>query len=175
MSVDEAGVPQKLIAQSNLILYSGADLMAQALGNSGKQLNYLYFEFTNQNTISPVTPARDQGIGYYNMLPGSSGGNVGPDYLRVPLVTNPVLSSTGANYAGNSVTFSAMTAGYATGVHGLAITDGTSKFYGVALASIGANDVPAQDVVFSRSYFDANAITKLAGQQLAAYWSIIFS
>jgi hypothetical protein len=172
MSVDEAGVPQKIVAQPNLILYAGADFMAKALGNSGSTLAYLYFEFSNSGTTPPtVTPTRDQGIAYYTALSGTS------DYLRVPITMTPVYSATGTSYANNSIMFNAMTAGYTTGSRvtaPLTFTNSVSQVYGVALAYVGTTDVPANDIVFSRSYFASQSITKQANQQVSCYWAIEF-
>lgn len=179
LSMDAAGIPQKVISKSNLILYGGADFMAKALGNSGKKLNYLYFEFTNgalpgSDPLSVPVP-RAQGVDYYNTLTGA-------DYLRIPITMDPVYSimippaDPTAVYFNNAVLFNAMTAGYTTGIHSAPFQDGVSQVYGVALATTGAQDTPTQDVVFSRSYFldPGEPITKQANQQVAAYWAIEF-
>lgn len=179
MSVDEQGRALSILRKKNLILYGGADLMARMLGGSGKTIDYLYVEYTNGSVPSDplaVSQPRGVGIDYYNNISGA-------DYLRIPLTSPPVFTAAPpvgdptAVYFSNIVTFNGISAGFTRGRFDTPFTNGTSKVYGVALAS-KYDDVAdiAQDLVFSRSYFVAagQPITKQANQQIACFWSIQF-
>src|SRR5260221_9599046 len=74
---EESGVVNKLIHKNNLILYSGADILAKLLSNAqGYGVTTMYMEFKNLGSPSdPITPPvfdRTGGIDYYNGLSGST-------------------------------------------------------------------------------------------------------
>ena len=170
---EQAGCLVRQFSKKNLIMYAGADLMARALAGQGNMIDYLYLEFTNSTvpTDPLIGSPRDVGIAYYNSLAAPK------DYLRIPITAIPVVSATGASYLTNSVMFSGMSAGQTLGRHGVAFTNSTSIVYGAALATkYNASADPSQDIVFSRNYFvgAGQPITKVANQQVAAFWSINF-
>ena len=145
-----------------MILYGGADILAAlAAGNSKYAIAAMYLEFQNIADGSGIvipTFDRSGGIDYYNGLSGTI------DYLRVPLILPPSLSTTDpSSYQGNRVVFFGMSDGV-VGVHGLAFSDvALSKVYGAALAATPVPADPAQDIVFARTYTGISIIPKGTG------------
>jgi hypothetical protein len=147
---------------TNVILYSGSDLLAKILAGHTQYLpSHLYIEFTNGTFTPPaVTRASSNGKAYYDALDGVSDS----DFLRVALNGAVVLSATGADFVTNKMVFSATAAG-TTGINGQAFGAG-SKVVGSALVCSPTGE-HADDVVFARSYFDADKqITVLENQQV---------
>jgi len=164
------GVIHKMIEKENLVLYSGADILAKLLsGDSRYAVNTMFMEFTSAAVTVP-TFDRTGGIAYYAGLAADPD----IDYLRLPLTVNPQIdSSDDALYVGNRVTFFGISEGTA-GRWGKTFTDGV-KVYGAALAAaVDVND-PTQDVVFSRAYAGIDSITKASGFEIGVSWTIQFS
>ena len=165
------------ISTHNLILYSGADILAQCLaGTPGYKIAAMYIEY--QNLASPtdpvVVPAFDRtgGIEYYNALGSSPNG----DFLRVPLVTNPTVSSSNmTDYAGNVMSFFAMSEGTA-GFFGRPFNaSSNSAVLGAALVATPDPDSQAEDVVFSRVYAGIGKVLVATGFNVGVVWGIQFS
>jgi hypothetical protein len=172
---EKTGEIRKMVSQKNIIPYEGADVLARLFaGDITYKPGAMFFEFENTiGTPTPPAPTRDEGIDYYlNQLPLTP--NRG--YLRIPLVVSPAVTSSGANYAGNQVTFFALTAG-TEGVHGVVPFSeaADSKVYGVGLAATPEPTQFTEDLLFSRSYTGFSPVPKESGYQIGAQYLIRFS
>jgi hypothetical protein len=153
----------------NIIVYEGIDLIVKILAGQDVEMNVVYLEFTNA-AVPVVVPDPAQGRSYYAAL---ETGLTDRDYIRLSLAASPMISSTDPDiYAGNKITYFAMSQGDSTGYGGHAFTSG-SQVYGIALVSAPDADDRTQDLVFSRSY-DFTAKTKLAGEEISVIWSHVF-
>lgn len=170
-TADDDGVPRKMIAAPNLVVYSGADVMAGCLG--WKQ-NYIpkamYFEFEN-TTGTPSYPAiarDDDDLSYYTGL------STPKDYIRVPISVNPSFRSTdGTKYEANAVTFFAIT-GATQGEHGVAFgAASNSKVYGAALVATPDVSDSSKDIIVSRIYPPDILIVAKGDSQLGLQWEVI--
>jgi hypothetical protein len=163
------GTETPLMSFSNLILYSGADILASALsGLPGGVVNGMYMEYKNDAIGVGPSVTRDRDASYYTSLSGDYG------YCRVPTISG-VTSSSGADYEGNEITFVAITDGtYGGG----ALTDGVSRFYGAGLISSPAWSDPSSDRLFSALNFEASSVLtpviKAANAQFGVRWKIRF-
>jgi hypothetical protein len=170
---EKTGEIRKMVAQKNTIPYEGADVMARVLaGDVTYAPAAMFFEFEN-TAGSPVIPtaARDEGIDYYLSTLASESTK---DYLRVPLIVSPSFTSSGAAYAGNQVTFFAVTSGM-QGIHGKTFDHTVdSQVYGVALAATPTPDQYTLDKLFSRSYSGFDPVPKEDGYQIGAQYLIRF-
>lgn len=173
---DSAGVPIRMVERKNLILFSGADVMARVLGGQADyKVAAMYMEFKNlADPNDPITPPaydRTGGIAYYNGLASSPD----TDFLRIPLELNPALGSSGVDYESNQVTFFGISEG-TTGFHGKPFNAAVnSAVYGGALIATPDQDDQAQDVVFSRAYAGIDKILKSNGFQIGITWTIQFN
>lgn len=171
---EKTGELRRMVSQKNIIPYQGADILARILsGDNTYKPGAMFFEYENTaGTPSPPSPTRDEGIDYYlNDLPLTSN----RDYLRIPLVVAPSLTASSSDYAGNQVTFFALTAG-ASGIHGETFDSAAnSKVYGVALAATPDPTQYTQDWLFSRSYTGFDPVPKEDGYQIGAQYLIRFS
>jgi len=169
----ETGHVKMLVEQANIIPYQGADVLARLLaGDITYAPGAMFFEYENTAGAPSVpTPARDEGIEYYLSTLALSADK---DYVRAPLVVSPAVSASGSDYAGNQVTFFAVTAG-ASGVHGRAFAEASdSKVYGVALAATPQPTQYTQDLLFSRSYDGFDPVPLEAGHQIGGQYIIRF-
>lgn len=169
---EKTGLIRKMVSQKNIIPYQGADVLARLLGGD---IDYkpavMYFEFDNAGGVPvPPSPTRDEGIGYYL---SDLALEAQRDYLRVPLVVTPAITSSGSDYAGNQVTFFAITAG-SSGEHGKPFQTG-SQVYGVGLAASPEPTQATSDLLFSRSYSGFSPVPKEDGYQIGAQYLIRFS
>lgn len=174
-SLDEkTGEIRMMVSQKNIIPYQGADILARLLaGDIDYKPAAMFFEYENTaGTPTPPAPTRDEDISYYlSDLPLTPN----RDYLRIPLVVAPALTASSADYAGNQVTFFALTSG-TTGIHGEAFdSTSNSKVYGVALAATPEPTQYTQDWLFSRSYSGFSPVPKEDGYQIGAQYLIRFS
>ena len=166
--------PKKVITQENLILYGGSDIVARLLGGDDEfKIQAMFCEYENMaDPLDPIVPPafdREGGLLYYSsLLPPR-------DYVRVPITISPsILSSDEALYAGNQVTFFALTNSN-EGINGLPFNAASnSTVYGVALAATPSVEDPTQDVVFARAYFTPpdNKFLKEVGHEIGIDWSI---
>ena len=170
----KTGVVTKQIERHNLVLYSGADILASLLAGQGTPVNAMYMEFKNMVTVVPITPPafdRTGGIAYYNGLSSSPD----TDFVRLPLLINPTVASTGVNYQGNQVTFFGISEGL-TGFFGKPFTPAAnSTVYGAALVSAPSMADQTQDRVFARIYTGIDQITKEIGQEIGITWVTQFN
>lgn len=163
----------KEISTHNLILFSGADVLAQCLsGNAKYAVSTMYLEFMNLASPSdPITPPafdRTGGIAYYNGLVSSPD----TDFIRVPLTVNPTIVPSGVDYAGNRLTFFGMTEG-TTGFFGKPFTAGAnSAVFGAGLIAAPDPDDQSQDVVFSRVYTGIDKVLKATGYEIGVVWTV---
>ncbi len=172
----KTGQIKKLIEKRNLVLYSGADILARLLsGDPSFGVNAMYLEFKNlADPSDPITPPpfdRTGGIAYYNGLASSPD----TDFLRVPLAVSPAFTASDVNYTGNQVTFFAQSEGL-SGFHGkLFGPANNSAVYGAGL--IAAPDLPdqSQDRVFSRVYAGIDKVLKESGFEIGVTWTIRFN
>jgi len=169
----ETGHVKMLVEQKNIIPYQGADILARVLaGDDSYAPGAMFFEFEN-TAGAPVVPVptRDEGIDYYLDTLALSATK---DYVRAPLIVTPAISASGSDYAGNQVTFFAITAG-SQGVHGKTFDfSADSKVYGVALAATPQPTQYTQDKLFSRSYDGFDPVPKEDGYQIGGQYIIRF-
>lgn len=165
---------KSVVEKHNLILYSGADILAKCLtGDATYAVSSMFMEFKNLPSPSdPITPPafdRSGGIAYYTGLAAS----LDTDYLRVPLVASPdFASSDDTYYENNQVTFFAISEG-STGVHGKTFSPvSNSAVYGAALVATPEPTQPTQDVVFSRVYSGVGKVLKESGFEIGITWTV---
>jgi len=167
------GQPDDIILRKkNTILNSGMDLAARAL--AGQQfVNGMYFAYDNDSpAYTDLTPPVERTASFYH----SDGGGT-RNFDRAGTLAQPSFAATDVQYNGNKATFVAITtgAGQLAGV-GNVLTDGTSQFYGAALAWLHPTDYQ-QDILFSAVSFDdfgPAQFEKIAGAQLGIRWGIYF-
>lgn len=167
---------KKIVEKRNLVLYSGADILARLLSGDAKfAVGAMYIEFKNlADPSDPITPPpfdRTGGIAYYNGLASSPD----TDFLRVPLAVSPAFTASSTDYEGNQVTFFAQTEGL-SGFHGkLFGPANNSAVYGAGL--IATPDLPdqSQDRVFSRVYAGIDKVLKESGFEIGVTWTIRFN
>jgi len=152
------------------------------MGDRNYRIAGMYVEF--ENVADPEDPVTipsyetDEGLEYYNDLAFSGT----RDYLRVPLIQNPMLAiETGyedifvEGESGNKLTFFSITQG-TVGVHGRTFSDAVnSKVCGAALVAIPTFGDRTQDVIFSRTYWDLeDQVLKEVSHQIGVTWDIAF-
>jgi hypothetical protein len=171
---ERTGIIKMMVSQPNIIPYQGADIMAQLLaGEATWKIGAMFFEFENTAGAPTVpSPQRSESIDYYiddlSLEPTK-------DYMRIPLIVPPAVTSSSAVYAGNQVTFFAITSGL-TGVHGRTFDASVnSKVYGVALAATPEPTEYTQDKLFSRSYTGFDPVPKEDGFAVGAMYLIRFA
>ena len=159
--------------KKNVIVNSGMDLLAKALGGE-KNVNGMYFAYDNDaSPYTDITPPVERTGSFYH----SDGGGT-RNFDRSATLSQPSFSSTDAAFNNNKVTFVSITTG--TGVlagSGNVLTDGTSMFYGAALAHLDPDDYQ-QDILFSSVSFDdigPSHFEKIAGAQIGIRWVIYFN
>lgn len=164
--------------RDNLLVYDWASVIAHLMsdGTADYRVNGMYVEFKNVSDPSAAiaAPAYDRSgaAGYYADLANSPDA----DFLRVPLIAASTDNSDPTKFsANNRVTFFAMTQG-AAGVHGKPFNDSVnSKVYGLALVAMPSQGDRSRDVVFSRTYFDADEQqVKTATSQVGVQWPMAF-
>jgi len=168
--------PNKVIVRENDVMFEGADIMAQLLsGHSEFAVSTMYLEFKNLaapgDVIVPPVFDRTGGVDYYNGLIGSPD----IDFLRVPLLIGPTLSSSGSSYAGNQVTFYAQSEG-TTGFHGKTFdASANSAVFGAALVSTPSPSDQSQDRVWARLYTGIDKVLKQTGYEIGVTWMARFN
>jgi hypothetical protein len=160
-----------LFKTKNLILYSGADILARVLtGDTDYKVNGMFLEYRNGIPAAPsITRSRVRT--YYEGLVAPSG------YVRVPTLAAASFAASSTDYSGNMVTYIATTDG--TYVNGPGIADGVSQFYAAALVAMPDFADRTQYIVFSASNFLNSTlaftpITKVANAQISVKWTIKF-
>ena len=158
----------------NTVLYSGYDLLAQALVGE-KIVNGMYFQFTNgtPNEV-PVPPERQ--ASYYH----TTGSTAPKGFTRVPLLGRPEFVSTDVTkYNGNQLTVVAVSDdNVVVPDPGNEIQDNQTNFVGAALANLDESDY-ANDTLFAAISFafESNMpvyIEKIPNAQIGLRWDITF-
>ena len=149
-----------------MITYAGTDMLTKLLsGQGGLPVNVMYMEFDNSGSPPAIVPDPADGRNYYTDLESRLSTS---DYIRVPLINTPVLSSDDlAKYLSNIATFFAMSTGYTVGLGGKPFTAAAnSTVYGIALVCAASVSDRTQDIVFARDY-DFTPVLKGAGQEIS--------
>ena len=161
------------LRRSNTILNSGMDLVAKALAGD-LQVNGMYFAYDNNGTpVTDSSPPVERTAAWYHTVGGGT-----QNFVRAATLAQPAYEATTAAFNHNRSVFVAVTSGSGTleGA-GNTLVDGTSEFYGAALAWLHPTDYQ-QDILFSAVAFDDSGpatFTKVAGAQLGLRWSIHFT
>jgi hypothetical protein len=177
----QTGVETRIFEQKNLIMNEGADIMAALLsGDTRFAPSHMYFLYENTNSAvtTPPTIERADGRSFFASISGASPDQ---DWLRVPILTRPRLSTSGAEFSGNMVTFAASSAASDTLVgespaHNYFASSGVngpSKVFSLALVAAPNPNTNRDDKVFSRLHLET-PISLPAGHHLTFYWSIKF-
>lgn len=154
----------------NDILYTWAGLVQRALRNvkdgTPYYINGAYIEFDNSgDPVDPLpTVSREDGLSYYNSLPGTR------DFLRVPITATSELSTDEDLYPdGNVATFFVQTAGTLGFSQGLTFSDAANSIvYGIALVAIREQGDSSRDIIFNRLYLPTTEqLPKLLGKQIS--------
>jgi hypothetical protein len=166
----------KTIERPNLVLFEGADVLAQLLsGARGYHVNTMYLEFKNLaapgDAITPPSFDRGDGIAYYNGLISSTD----IDFLRVPLTVSPLVEPSSGDYAGNQATFFGISEG-TLGFHGKPfLPSSNSAVFGAALIAAPDPSDQSQDKVYARVYTGIDKILKATGFEIGVTWTTRFN
>lgn len=176
----KTGKTVEILRQKNLILYEAADIMSMLVkGRSEYRVSHMYFQY--QNTVgTPVQPSltKDLGRSDFDSITGADK----RDWLRVPIITEPLIdSSDEAVYENNQVTFTASSASSASltgespagNVFSDTTPDGPSKIYSLALVSTPTISDNTKDRIFSRVN-PASILTVQAGHHVTVFWRLRF-
>ena len=164
----------KLVENSNLVLYSGADILARLLSaNNPVPVNTMYLEFKNlahpEDPITPPSFDRSADLSYYTGLPSGS------DFLRIPLYVAPTLSASAPQYKNNQITFFGISEGL-SGFNGTPFNpSANSTVFGAALVAAANPTDQSQDLIFSREYAGIGQILKESGFEVGITWTIRFN
>lgn len=132
----------------NLVLYSGADILARLLAGETGKISHVYIEYENTaGAVSPVPAGRGvTAVDLQSMTPPR-------DFLRAPLAATPLKYSTDVgSYAGNGVTFHAVTTATQGALHG-ALTPFSAGSNSVVMAVslvAATRGVIAGDLLYAR-------------------------
>lgn len=152
----------------NLVVYNGADVVAQCLaGNPLYRISHIAFEYENTaGTPAGGTAARTDTVASALLA------LVNPrDYLRAALSASPLITSGGASYVGNQVTFSA-TSTASTGVLGRTFSAGSnSKIYAVSLLAAPTGTYTG-DIMFAR-YILGTPLAAVGAGQVNGTWTVV--
>ncbi len=157
-----------LVDKNNLIVYSGADILAKALaGVTDYKISHMYVGYKDPGAGSPAPAiAKANSIVVYDSLISDS------DYgfLRIPLSLIPSFFNE-TNYNNNNVVF---TSTVLSGVeeHGLTFADGVEIFE-AGLACELTKGVRQDDVLFSRASF--TEIVYNNNYNLTISWAVKFT
>lgn len=169
----KTGEKELILDKKNTILYSGSDLLAQALsGTPNTGISHMYIGYTNDvNTPS---------AGYTIAKNATSFSTTSPlGYLRVPL-TFPATFMSETNYSNNIPVFTVILNGansyQVTTGSPATLTNSTSKFYELALVAstdpTGTVNTHPGDKIFARVTFDK--ITYDSSFNLTISWGVRF-
>lgn len=190
--IDErTGLKTPVVEQHNQIQYTWGHLAAQTLGFRTQpdrpryHISAIYFEFENVLTPETVvseaqTFPKEYSITYYNSFAGDR------DFLRVPLIVEPTLSTSSGyesklpvSHSTNQLTFFAQTSGN-SGVRGIGfgsnVAGKNSKIFAAALVAAPDINDPTKDVIFARTVFaEGHQVPKEASSQIGITWNIAFT
>jgi hypothetical protein len=158
----------RVVENSNLVTFEGADVMSRIVaGNVTVPINMMYIEFGNSSPAIP-TATRVGGRSYYDALADESS-----DFLRVPMISGPVLAASSSSYNSNKTTFTAIS-NATTGYNSTPFSDtSSSEVVGAALVVAPSLTDQTQDYVFSR-YYLSSTVAKASGQEIVIQWSLVF-
>jgi hypothetical protein len=177
-----AWVPRGRVPNQIQDSWGFAAAMSLGSGNRDYRVRGMYIEFENvddpDDVVTAPTYGKDEGIEYYDELSLSSV----RDYLRVPLLTAPLLGIAEGyedqftpDVSGNVLTFFAQSSGL-QGIHGKTYSDSVnSKVFGAALIVAPDWDDASKDIVVARTYLDpADQVPKIASGQVGMSWELFF-
>ena len=159
-----------LLRGHNVVLNSGADIMAKALAGD-LHVNGMYFGYDNAGSpYTDPTPPVERTASFYQTIGGGT-----QNFVRVPTLAQAAYASTDPVYNYNKVQFVAITDGVGVlpGASNI-LTDAVSQFYGAALAYLDPDDYE-NDILFSAvSFADLGSahFVKIANAQLGVRWSL---
>lgn len=157
---------------NNMVLYSGADLLARALsGDKNAFLTTMYMEYTNEATPTADEPVRERTSVYYEALSDPKG------YCRVPLTAAPGFRTSSSEYEGNILILKAQTEG--TTENGPGLVDGVSNVVAAALAAAPSVSDKTLDRLFSSAVLKNGSsqlapLPKIANAQIGIRWELKF-
>ena len=159
------------MATTSTYMYEASDAFAKLLAREDVQI-YIFIEYKNEATAGTPTPPTvsdlSKGIDYYLNDIGSGAGDLGIDFLRLPIVSQPYVDTTdAAKYEGNRVTFYSQSQTI-DGHHGKAFGNnpGTSvsHVWGAALVLVSDVADATKDKVILRCYFDDVIVKPASGE-----------
>lgn len=171
------GQKELLVSKPNLVLYQGADLLAQSLaGVKYAHISHMYIGYSNQVGFVTANDApvidKENSIGFQNY-----GAGIYSDlgYVRIPLAYNPTYVAQ-ANYENNIAIFTTVVS-TTDGSFGAPFNDSlnapVSNIFEVGLAAALTPDNSAGDKIFSRANFES--IVYDSNYNLTISWGINFT
>ena len=151
----ESGRSTLVVDKPNTILYTGADLVAKALGGvPNTKISHMYLGYTNDRsypgtgyaitkTNSTFTPTANRG------------------FIRVPLTFPASFDTSASSYLSNIAVFTVLVANAASYVttDSPTLTSGASLFYEAALVAsltgLASGDVPLARIAFTPTEYDS--------------------
>lgn len=176
------GTGKQLVSKANLTTYSAGSAIAKmAMHNDNYAVRYIYFEFSDDDVVSPPAPAEEDTIESYRSLSSPF------DYLRVPIRAGAVIDTadSDSNYEDNRITFFATTAaapvsvggvvGEANGIvfkkTGEAVTD-YARIYSVGL--VVSNGTEESDILYARANL-GSVVSNELGYDFDIHWDLTFT
>ncbi len=156
----------QFVESHNLVVYSGADIIAALLGGlSTYAISHMYFGYENTaGTPAPPAAARTDNAATFAAY------TTPKDYLRAPILQPPVFSSSGSDYDANVVTFSSI-ATATVGINGIPFAAGSnSKVFDVGLVA-SPTGLIASDILFAH-FILPTALPAVGGGQVSATWAV---
>lgn len=172
----ETGNRELLVDKKNMILYGGADLMAQALaGVRYAKISHMYIGYKTTASLGAFTPPTIDKEYSNQFSDYNTTGLEDLGYLRLPLAFTPTyLAST--NYENNTVVFTAVVSSSAEAQGGAIFADSgeaaPSHIFEVALVAALDPTGSGQDKIFSRANFDP--IVFDSNYNLTISWGVQF-
>jgi hypothetical protein len=163
-ATNREGKSRCLVSKKNLILYSGASILANVLsGAPNAAINYFYVSYCNSGSFTPpiIDLSNSNPITAYTSPFG---------FIRIPILYNPSFSST-TNYTNNIVYFTTQIAG-ASAYGGATLTNGVSNIFECALINAPNPASATTDTVFSRINF--SNILYESSETLSIIWAVQF-
>ncbi|MFC1453598.1 hypothetical protein ACFLQL_00270 [Verrucomicrobiota bacterium] len=186
--VDSKGNRIPLVKKSNVITYSGADLMARAIGDDTdyipRHMGFLYGGTLAPALTDPADlPAATKRIHTWDVITNDAS-SITANVLVAPLVLAPSWESSAAVYAGNMVTISSFTGAFLEYAFPTAVpfadeVDTISPVYFYHALLLNRRTVGSSVIYtpFARvSLADSGVFReKPAGFELAIYWTLEFT
>jgi hypothetical protein len=158
--------PEDVVEGCNLVTYQGADIVARLLAGQGNyRIARMWFEFDNGGPAVPLPARADTAASVIAATTGTR------DIVRGALVSQPLLASSGPDYAGNRGTYHAVTPAGAVGevnANGFSAGDG-SQIIALCLVASPLGPLITDDLVYAR-YALPSALAVGTSGQVAATW-----